>query len=210
MGRSVEFFESQFRRQVAAGEFALNPFELRALDHLVGSVLDLGCGLGNLSLEAARRGHDVVAIDASPTACQALRASALREGLAVEVLETDLETWITPNHYATVVSIGLLMFFPRERALALLRSIQESVEPGGRAIVNVLIEGTTYMEMFEPGAYTLFGHDELEQRFAGWKILSCAEDTFPAAGETQKVFSTLIAEKPLLGTGIKTANEYRF
>ena len=48
--RSVEFFEQQFRRQVQAKEFVLNPFEMLAVDYLSGDVLDLGCGLGNLSL----------------------------------------------------------------------------------------------------------------------------------------------------------------
>jgi len=31
----------------------------------------------------------------------------------------------------------------------------------GLAIVNVLTEGTTYMGMFEPGNYYLFGRDVL-------------------------------------------------
>ena len=32
---SVRFFDAQFRRQAAAGEFALNPFEERALPYLI-------------------------------------------------------------------------------------------------------------------------------------------------------------------------------
>ena len=56
MTQSVRFFETQFQRQVAAAEFALNPFERLALPFLNGEVLDLGCGLGNLALEAARAG----------------------------------------------------------------------------------------------------------------------------------------------------------
>ena len=75
---SVDFFERQFRRQVRETDFALNPFEQLALPHVAGSVLDLGCGLGNLSLEAARRGCSVTAVDASPTALEHLRAVALR------------------------------------------------------------------------------------------------------------------------------------
>ncbi len=51
---SVRFFETQFERQVRENDFALNPFETLALDHVAGDLLDLGCGLGNLSLEAAR------------------------------------------------------------------------------------------------------------------------------------------------------------
>ena len=53
--RSVEFFENQFQRQVIDREFALNPFEELALQYVKGDLLDLGCGLGNLSLEAAKK-----------------------------------------------------------------------------------------------------------------------------------------------------------
>ena len=51
---SVRFFEAQFQRQVSSGEFELNPFERLALPYLSGEVLDLGCGLGNLAVAAAR------------------------------------------------------------------------------------------------------------------------------------------------------------
>ncbi|HUX26321.1 MAG TPA: class I SAM-dependent methyltransferase [Burkholderiales bacterium] len=75
----VDFFERQFRRQIAEADFALNPFEQLALPHVAGSVLDLGCGLGNLSLEAARRGCSVTAVDASTSAVERLRTAARQE-----------------------------------------------------------------------------------------------------------------------------------
>jgi len=52
--KSVAFFEGPFQRQVRDQEYALNPFELLAIDYVKGSVLDLGCGLGNFSLETLR------------------------------------------------------------------------------------------------------------------------------------------------------------
>lgn len=194
--RSVDFFDSQFREQIRARDYRLNPFELRALDHLKGTVLDLGCGLGNLALEAARRGHRVTAVDASAAALARLAAAAAREGLPLQALERDLARWDPEGSFGTVAAIGLCMFFPRERAHALLRSVQERVEPGGRAIVNVLVEGTTFMDMFEPGSFHLFERGELERRFAGWTIQASLEESFPAPGGTRKEFATVIAARP--------------
>jgi tellurite methyltransferase len=194
--KSVDFFESQFQRQVRDQDYALNPFEILALEYVQGSVLDLGCGLGNLSLEAGRRGHRVLAVDASPTAVARLNKDTQHEGLPVRGIQADIESWTIDESYDTIVVIGLLMFFRHETALRLLTAIQEHVKPGGRAIVNVLIEGTTYLGMFDPDSYCLFRRNELEEQFKGWNILESRYQTFPAPEDTRKDFSTIIAEKP--------------
>jgi tellurite methyltransferase len=191
----VDFFERQFQRQIAQADFALNPFEQLALPHVAGSVLDLGCGLGNLSLEAARRGCSVTAVDASPSAVERLRAAALQAHLPLAALQADLGSFRIGQNYDTIVAIGLLMFFRKERALALLRQIGQRINPGGRAIVNVLVEGTTYLGMFKPGEYYLFGAGELEQAFTGWNLLVARHDSFPAPESTRKEFATVIAQK---------------
>jgi tellurite methyltransferase len=194
--KSVAFFENQFQRQVRDQDYALNPFEILALEYVKGSVLDLGCGLGNLSLEAGRRGHHVLAVDASPTAVTRINKDAEREGLSVRGIQADIENWTIDESYDTIVVIGLLMFFRRETALKLLSAVQEHVKPGGRAIVNVLIEGTTYLGMFDPDNYCLFRRNELEERFDGWSILESRYQRFAAPEGTRKDFSTIIAENP--------------
>ncbi|MBE0622400.1 MAG: class I SAM-dependent methyltransferase [Burkholderiales bacterium] len=192
----VEFFEQQFLRQIRETDFALNPFEKLALPYLAGSVLDLGCGLGNLSLEAARRGCMVTALDASPTAVERLRAAARQEQLRLQPLQADLGNFRIEQDYDTIVAIGLLMFLEKERALTLLSQIVQRVRPSGCAIVNVLVEGTTYLEMFKPGEYYLFGANELEQAFAGWTLLAARRESFPAPEDTRKEFATVVAQKP--------------
>ncbi len=193
--QSVAFFDTQFQKQVASGDFSLNPFETAALPHVRGRVLDYGCGLGNLSIEIARRGMEVVAVDASKTAIARIRQVAAADSLKLNVVRAAIEEYEIPGRFDTIVAIGLLMFFPQKMALELLSRIQVHVADRGVAIVNVLIEGTTFMGMFEPGHYYLFGKNELQDRFKGWDVLLLARHSFNAPGNTKKEFATIVAQK---------------
>jgi tellurite methyltransferase len=194
--QSVAFFESQFQRQVAAGEYALNPFESLCLPYLGGEVLDLGCGLGNLALAAAAAGCRVTALDGSPTAIARINAAALAHGLPVQALTEDLGRHDIDRDYDSIVAIGLLMFFPRERAEAMLADIAAHVKPGGVVALNVLTTGTTFLGMFQEGHYHLFTPGALKSALPGWEILVESEETFPAPNGTVKVFDTLVARRP--------------
>lgn len=198
---SVVFFERQFRQQVAAGDYVLNPFERAILPFLHGEVLDLGCGLGNLALAAARAGCRVTALDASPTAVADLRRRADAEGLFIETGEADLRRFTTRRSYDCVVSIGLLMFFPPAEARAMLAALGGWVRPGGVAAVNVLVEGTTYMDMFDPAGYCLFAEHEPEAAFPGWSREYASTDVFDAPGGTVKRFRTVVMRRPAAAGG---------
>lgn len=194
--RAVEFFGAQFERQIAAHDYKLNPFEERALPYLRGEVLDLGCGLGNLSLAAAAAGARVTAYDACENAVEDLAERALASGLDVWVQAVDLKGWRPRETYDAVSCIGLLMFFPREEALAGLEAVRDAVRPGGVAVVNAMIEGNTFLAMFDPDAYYLFKPEEIAAPFAGWEVLHDSVEDFPAAGDTVKRFRTLVARSP--------------
>jgi tellurite methyltransferase len=198
---SVRFFDTQYRRPLGETDLALNPFEQQALPHLRGKVLDYGCGLGNLAVAAARQGCSVVALDASRAAIGHLRRVALAESLPITAAEADLRTYEVRDEYDAVACIGLLMFFDCPTALAQLRQLQDHVRPGGVAVVNVLVEGTTFLGMFDPSGHCLFARDAIRERFAGWEILCSEHRDFPAPGDTIKSFATVIARRPPVGEG---------
>jgi tellurite methyltransferase len=195
-GNSIQFFDTQFQRQIAANARDLNPFEIAALPHLRGKVLDYGCGMGNLAAAAAQNGCSVLALDGSHAAIEHLRDLASRCSLSIVAEESDLRAYEITETFDAIVCIGLLMFFDCPTAYRKLESLQSHVRPGGVAIVNVLIEGTTYMDMFSAEGHCLFKAEELPDRFSGWEVLSIERQEFPAPANTLKVFITVVARKP--------------
>lgn len=194
--KSIQYFDQQFQQQVSKGESALNPFEQAVLPHLSDGVLDLGCGLGNLAVAAAKQGCAVTALDASRTAVDRVNEAANRLGLGLAAYQIDLNLYAIDGDYDSIVAIGLLMFFPQEKAQAMLADIMVHTKPGGVAAINVLTDGTTFMGMFEPGHFYLFGENELTKAFDGWEILLSQHDEFPAPENTLKKFHTLVARRP--------------
>ncbi len=206
--RTIEFFETQFAQQTDQGDLALNPFELAALPYLKGRVLDFGCGLGNLAFAAAQRGCSVLALDASPTAIASVRQRASGQALPVEAELADLRNYEIDGDFDAVVSIGLLMFLDCPAALRALTNLQAHVREGGVAVVNVLIEGTSFLDMFDPDHHCLMQGAELERRFAGWEVLLSENRDFDAPRGLKKSFSTVIARKPNRPTNLAVVSSH--
>lgn len=194
--RSIDFFEHQFSQPLTPAALQLNPFEQLALPHLRGELLDYGCGLGNLSFAAAAQGCRVTALDASPAAIAHVSRRAAAEGADVSALLADLGAHTLDRDYDAIAAIGLLMFFDGPTALRVLAQLQSRVRPGGVLALNVLIDGTTFMDMFDPQQHCLFTPQQLRQAFAGWTMLVDETHEFPAPHGTVKRFSTVVARRP--------------
>jgi tellurite methyltransferase len=168
---SVRYFDAEFQRQIATQDFALNPIEEIALPFVRGEVLDLGCGLGNLTLEAAKRGCLVTAVDGSRTAVRRVRGEAKRLGLRVRVVAADLDRFEIDGQYDSVICLGVLMFLAPSQALGLLREVHDAVKPDGVAAIKVYVEGTTFTGSLDPERHYLFPKGAIERAFAGWETV---------------------------------------
>ena len=196
MSSSVDFFDQQFRSAPTQALLKLNPFEEKVLPHLRGEVLDFGCGMGNLAFAAAAQGCRVTALDGSAAAIAHIQARAAVEGAAVTATLADLRQHRVQGSYDCVVSIGLLMFFDCPSAARVLAELQARVRPGGCAAITMLIEGTTFLDMFDPTSQCLWPAPELAARFAGWALLLSEINEFSGPRGTIKRFATVIARKP--------------
>ena len=116
-------------------------------------------------------------------------------GANLEARVADARSFQAEGRFDVVVSIGLLMFFDCAAARALLERWQDWVRPGGVMAVNVMVEGSTYLDMFDPSGHCLWKPADLDAAFAGWEIRRADDDEFPAPQATVKRFRTLIAVK---------------
>jgi SAM-dependent methyltransferase len=102
-----------------------------------GVAIDIACGLGSQSLWLAQRGLDVVALDVSPIAIEALRSAAHAAGLAdrIDARVTDLDNGL-PAEPATADVIVCQRF----RQPSIYAQIAERLVVGGVAVVTILSE----------------------------------------------------------------------
>jgi SAM-dependent methyltransferase len=110
-------------------------------------VLEVGCGTGRHTLELARLGCRVTAIDLSAGMLARAREKAAVAGVAslVDFVQADAAAYRAagPHDAAICLCEGALCLLgagddPFERDLVLLRNIAAALRPGARFVVNVL------------------------------------------------------------------------
>lgn len=100
-------------------------------------VLDLMCGYGRHTLELARRGYKVTAIDNSEDYIREIKASSEKENLPVETFVAGaLDIELSAKYKAILCMGNSFAFFNREEAISLLKKISSLLEPNGIFLIN--------------------------------------------------------------------------
>jgi len=112
------------------------------------AVLDLMCGYGRHTLELARRGYAVMAIDNLPDYIQEIKEQST--GLAVETQLSSLTVMQLTGIYDAVICMGnSFSFFNREEAQQILHKIAAHLRKGGCFIINTWMLGEIAIRHFK-------------------------------------------------------------
>ncbi len=112
--------------------------ELAAGAH--GPILDVGAGTGRVTLDLARRGHDVVALDIDAALLAELERRAHAEGLRVRTVVADAaEFSLQTRDFALVMApMQTVQLLGANGRHGFLRSARAHVAPGGHVAVALV------------------------------------------------------------------------
>ncbi len=120
---------------------------LELAGEIEGRVLDVGCGTGENALYLAARGHEVVGVDAAPTAIAKAKAKAKTRDVAVTFRVHDaLKLKTLRRTFDTVIDSGLFHTFPDEERPGFAKSLGAVLSPEGRYLMMCFSE-------HEPGTW---------------------------------------------------------
>jgi trans-aconitate methyltransferase len=137
----------------------------------VRSVLDAGCGTGRVAIELARRGLDVVGVDADP----AMLATARRNAPSLSWIESDLTTVVLGRVFDLVVLAGNVMIFVRPGTEGpVLVNLTRHLEARGLLIAGFTtgagLDLPTYDQLADAAGLTLV------ERWATWSRAPAKSD----------------------------------
>ncbi|PID56254.1 methyltransferase type 11 [candidate division KSB3 bacterium] len=138
------FWHVMYPHMFSEARLAMAVDEVRNIFRLIGfhggNVLDLCCGPGRHSVEFARRGCKVTAVDRTPFLLEKAREKARAVGVEVEWIQEDMRRFRRPGQYDLAVSmLTSLGYFddPREDVLVLTH-LYESLKPGGFCVMDMM------------------------------------------------------------------------
>jgi cyclopropane fatty-acyl-phospholipid synthase-like methyltransferase len=192
-------------------------------------VLDIMCGYGRHSLELARRGIRVTAVDNLAEYIDEIKDTAIRENLVVNAIHGDvLDTSLTEFYDLAVCMGNSFAFFNRKQTIDILKNISRHLKSEGlcvihsEAIAEIAIKQFRERDWFYVDSYkcifefkyssfpsriefeqTIISADGTTERLQGIDYiytLDDMEEMFSEAGfKTKQLFSTPRKKKFALG-----------
>ena len=139
-----DFWRELYPYMFPAERFAMAAEQVEQILALAGSrggkLLDLCCGPGRHSVEFAKHGFEVTAVDGSPFLLEKARERGREAGAAVEWVQDDMRRFSRPDTFDIACSIFTSFgYFADEREnLQVLRNVQENLRAGGVFVMEMI------------------------------------------------------------------------
>lgn len=169
-----------------------------------GSVLDVGCGAGNLCIPLAEAGWRVTGIDITEKAIIAAGKAASKKGLKVDFIQADASEWEPTEQYDLVTSVFSVP--PDiEKRHQVYTMIRRATKPGG---IIFFVIGVHNAEQKNTGPESFFGYeslniDEIKNGLSNIEIL--LSETVSLKGHHHGKTETEHGEKPAMVFMVKTS-----
>jgi cyclopropane fatty-acyl-phospholipid synthase-like methyltransferase len=151
-----------------------------------GSVLDVGCGTGDIALYLASKGHETWGVDFVPAAIERAKAKAIERGIDVHLLVEDaLNLERLTRQFDNVIDCGLFHTFSDEERGAFVRGLAAVLRPGG--LLHLLCFSDE--EPGGPGPRRI-SQQEIHDTFQdGWQVRQIEAARFEVAPHAAEMFS---------------------
>jgi SAM-dependent methyltransferase len=135
------------------------PFYLEFARQASGSMLELGCGTGRLTIPFAREGIDMVGLDVMPQMLAQARAKA--QGLPIRWVEADVRTFQLETQFELIFTVGDVFhhFLNRSDQEAMLTRVREHLAPKGQFVIDVwFLPPTSMLDVPEEEEWSANSH----------------------------------------------------
>jgi len=114
---------------------ALAPW-LRRRARPEGTMLDIGCGIGRWSVEFARRGHDVTAVDLSPRMIERAKARAREAGVTCRFEVSDAASLALGRRFDLILCVTVLQHMTEpDAARTAVERLAAHLSPEGELVL---------------------------------------------------------------------------
>lgn len=135
-------------------DFIVEEGKLKPGEH----VLDIMCGYGRHSLELAKRGINVTAVDNLPDYINEVKEKAATKHLPVESICTDVLEMQIDQEFDAVICMGnSLQFFNEEDSMRILSNISAHLKTGGKFFINTWSLAEIAVKNFKDKSWSRIG-----------------------------------------------------